>query len=238
MSDESSIVWHFFMKSNDLTRVNCRRCQKSLKFSGSTLGMIHHVRTIHADELKTLIRFRFVSNESSRKETKIDGLFFSKYIESKRESTSLQTTKNEIVSFEALLVSARPPISSSPLSFWEINRNRFPKLSMLARHVLCSPQSSAQVERLFRYRVVIPIVFQLFRFSKCGQIVSSTRRNRLSTETLNDLLLNAILADSKIQEEDDSSDDEEADLQEDFSGMWPTTKKRRQSSVPRSVRYD
>ncbi|CAO4364438.1 unnamed protein product [Caenorhabditis nigoni] len=223
MSDESSIVWHFFMKSNDLTRVNCRRCQKSLKFSGSTLGMIHHVRTIHADELKTLIRFRFVSNESSRKETKIDGLFFSKYIESKRESTSLQTTKNEIVSFEALLVSARPPISSSPLSFWEINRNRFPKLSMLARHVLCSPQSSAQVERLF---------------SKCGQIVSSTRRNRLSTETLNDLLLNAILADSKIQEEDDSSDDEEADLQEDFSGMWPTTKKRRQSSVPRSVRYD
>ncbi|PIC14284.1 hypothetical protein B9Z55_006810 [Caenorhabditis nigoni] len=174
--------------------------------------------------------FRVIGNSDSspmsppEKKQKSTDSFFSKYIESKRESTSLQTAKNEIVSFEALLVSARPPISSSPLSFWETNRNRFPKLSMLARHVLCSPQSSAQVERLF---------------SKCGQIVSSTRRNRLSTETLNDLLLNAFLADSKIHEEDeDSSDDEQADLQEDFSGMWPTAKKRRQSSVPRSVRYD
>ncbi|CAO4371007.1 unnamed protein product [Caenorhabditis nigoni] len=54
MSDEGSIAWRFFMKSNDLTQVTCRRCQKSLKFSGSTSGMIHHVRTVHTDELKTL----------------------------------------------------------------------------------------------------------------------------------------------------------------------------------------
>ncbi|KAF1756220.1 hypothetical protein GCK72_012673 [Caenorhabditis remanei] len=103
--------------------------------------------------------------------------------------------QNEIVEYEALIRAARPPVTSSPLHFWHTQSTRFPQLSRLASHFLSIPMSSAQVERLF---------------SRCGDILSSCKRNRLTATTLNDMLLNSALGQLNL-----ASDDEESDFESD-----------------------
>jgi hypothetical protein len=41
------------------------------------------------------------------------------------------------------------PIASSPLTWWAVNDNRYPRIATLARKFLCIPASSASVERMF-----------------------------------------------------------------------------------------
>ncbi|EGT56418.1 hypothetical protein CAEBREN_09596 [Caenorhabditis brenneri] len=146
------------------------------------------------------------------------------YMASKRSSAPTESVKLEIVKYASDLVTGRPAMESCPLLFWEANKQRFPKLSLVARHILSSPQSSAEVERLF---------------SKCGTIISASRRNRLNSQTLNSLLLNAALANIEKMNDTKFEDDECEEKQDENDGdidlfMWKTRKplKRARSSPP------
>ncbi|KAF1764031.1 hypothetical protein GCK72_003977 [Caenorhabditis remanei] len=130
---------------------------------------------------------------------------FLRFVEAQTESVNSGSTKKEIVEYESLIQSARPPIQSCPLNFWLTHSTRFPKLSILASHFLSIPLSSAQVERLF---------------SRCGELMSSSRRNRLKSITVNDMLLNAALGQMSLQEkkeDEDSSVSESGDDSEEES---------------------
>ncbi|CAO4376662.1 unnamed protein product [Caenorhabditis nigoni] len=166
--------------------------------------------------------------EPPAKKSNNQNTFFSRFLESKRQSQPTESVRTEIVNYEAIIMAGRPSPSSCPLLFWKSNGARFPQLSRLARHVLCSPQSSAQVERLF---------------SRCGELVSSSRRNRLSTKTMNDMLLNASLGalkklseEVRDKEESESDEDSDDDIGEDVYSMWPrNATNRRSSSAPPSL---
>ncbi|PIC14821.1 hypothetical protein B9Z55_026998 [Caenorhabditis nigoni] len=166
--------------------------------------------------------------EPPAKKSNNQNTFFSRFLESKRQSQPTESVRTEIVNYEAIIMAGRPSPSSCPLLFWKSNGARFPQLSRLARHVLCSPQSSAQVERLF---------------SRCGELVSSSRRNRLSTKTMNDLLLNASLGalkklseEVRDKEESETDEDSDDDIGEDVYSMWPrNATNRRSSSAPPSL---
>ena len=48
---EFSIVWSFFNKNNDSSSCKCKKCGKELKYTGSTSGMISHLRSTHKQEM-------------------------------------------------------------------------------------------------------------------------------------------------------------------------------------------
>ncbi|ULT94246.1 hypothetical protein L3Y34_003606 [Caenorhabditis briggsae] len=84
------------------------------------------------------------------KKVKDDGSFFSRFFSSRRDVATTDSTRSEVVSYQSMIQSLRPPTSSDPLHFWALNAEKFPNLSVLANHSLASPSSAAPVERLFR----------------------------------------------------------------------------------------
>jgi len=64
------------------------------------------------------------------------------------------------------------PESVDPLQWWKLNEHRYPKLSFLAKTVLCIPATSVPCERLF---------------SSAGYIVNKTRSS-LEPNTVNTLV--------------------------------------------------
>ncbi|EFO84346.1 hypothetical protein CRE_20464 [Caenorhabditis remanei] len=153
---------------------------------------------------------------------------FLRFVEAQTESVNSGSTKKEIVEYESLIQSARPPIQSCPLNFWLTHSTRFPKLSILASHFLSIPLSSAQVERLF---------------SRCGELMSSSRRNRLKSITVNDMLLNAALGqmslqekkedeDGSVSESDDDSEEESDSSADDFNGQTVPPSDSHSQTVP------
>ncbi|EGT33865.1 hypothetical protein CAEBREN_19799 [Caenorhabditis brenneri] len=61
------------------------------------------------------------------KRQKTSDSLFSRFIESKRRASTLESTKSEIIAYESMLVTGRPTSDSDPLLFWNSNRQRFPK---------------------------------------------------------------------------------------------------------------
>ncbi|CAP33248.2 Protein CBG14827 [Caenorhabditis briggsae] len=105
----------------------------------------------------------------------------------------------EIVAYQSTIQSSRPPTSTDPLNFWMVNSERLPNLSILARHILSSPSSTAQTERLF---------------SKCGNLPKCTQKSRVPLTSFNDIMLNVTLADLQRGtlsdcDSDDLDDDED-----------------------------
>ncbi|EFP00497.1 hypothetical protein CRE_21737 [Caenorhabditis remanei] len=107
--------------------------------------------------------------------------------------------ESEIVRYRAFLSTNRPS-DECPLSFWKSQKNNFQKLSLIASELLCSPASSSVSERCF---------------SKCSDFVRQTKRNRATTETLNDLLTVTELCKLKRTQEIVASDTDESDLSDD-----------------------
>lgn len=174
--------------------------------------------------------YRYITPASSTatpppaKMPKTSSSSFKNYMASKRSSAPIESVKSEIIKYASDLVTGRPAIDSCPLHFWDANKQRFPKLCLVARHILSSPQSSAEVERLF---------------SKCGSIISSSRRNRLTSQTLNSLLLNAALANIEkmkdVEFQDDACEEKQDENNSDMDlFMWKARKpvKRARSSPP------
>ncbi|EGT47367.1 hypothetical protein CAEBREN_20886 [Caenorhabditis brenneri] len=56
---EFSIVWNFFEKSQDSSSSKCKKCDKELKYTGSTSGMISHLRSSHKQEMLEVEQKRF-----------------------------------------------------------------------------------------------------------------------------------------------------------------------------------
>ncbi|CAO4367974.1 unnamed protein product [Caenorhabditis nigoni] len=139
------------------------------------------------------------------KKVKDDGSFFSRFVSSRRDVASTDSTRSEIVSYQSMIQSSRPPTSSDPLHFWALNAEKFPNLSVLANHSLASPSSAAPVERLF---------------SQCGHMISSPRRNRLLPATLNNMILCAALADLEkgLRDDDDSEESSEENIDDEDDG--------------------
>lgn len=175
---------------------------------------------MYCDSYKVVQADGSSNSRPSPKKSRIDTSFLSKFLESKRGAQPNEPTKMEILSYESMVRSGRPGPDCNPLHFWKTNSVRFPKLSLLARHVLSCPQSSAQVERLF---------------SRCGQIVSSLR-NRITAQTMNNVLLNASLGILKriemkrAESGDEESDDEEDCFEQKIDDLIPTKRCR---SAPR-----
>uniref|UniRef100_A0A1I7T7B0 Dimer_Tnp_hAT domain-containing protein n=1 Tax=Caenorhabditis tropicalis TaxID=1561998 RepID=A0A1I7T7B0_9PELO len=188
-------------------------------------------------DTSTIVTVNQVS-EPAAKRTKASQSLFSKFVESKRLSTSSESTRSELVNYEGLVMSGRPPLDSCPLSFWRCNSVRFPKLSRLANHVLSSPQSSAQVERLFRFSFLLHTVTIGFSCSRCGELVSSSRRNRMSSQTMNDIILNAALGEMKRNENRANSADSESSEESENDDDYHQSERMNESnssSRPRSI---
>ncbi|CAP37168.2 Protein CBG20047 [Caenorhabditis briggsae] len=139
------------------------------------------------------------------KKVKDDGSFFSRFFSSRRDVATTDSTRSEVVSYQSMIQSSRPPTSSDPLHFWALNAEKFPNLSVLANHSLASPSSAAPVERLF---------------SQCGHMISSPRRNRLLPATLNNMILCAALADlaKGLRDDDDSEESSEENIDDEDDG--------------------
>ncbi|KAF1756611.1 hypothetical protein GCK72_013064 [Caenorhabditis remanei] len=191
----------------------------------------------YCDSLKILNSNGSLNSDGSpQKRSKVSQSGLSRFMEAKSLSSSMDDTKAEVVAYEAYIRKSRPPYSSSPLDFWKCNEFQFPKLARLARHILCVPQSSAAVERLF---------------SRCGEIVSSSRRNRLSSQTMHEILINASLGILKEKEteyiecddDDDETEQNGEQIKLDLLPLCtcnPSNDSRRSRSTPtrrRSIQY-
>ncbi|ULT82628.1 hypothetical protein L3Y34_012105 [Caenorhabditis briggsae] len=134
------------------------------------------------------------------KKSKNDESYFTKFVLSKRDTTTTaESRQTEIVAYQSTIQSSRPPTSTDPLNFWMVNSERLPNLSILARHILSSPSSTAQTERLF---------------SKCGNLPKCTQKSRVPLTSFNDIMLNVTLADLQRGtlsdcDSDDLDDDED-----------------------------
>lgn len=82
-------------------------------------------------------------------------------------------TSETINSVEIYLAEDCDTMDRDPLMFWKVNEQRFPGLSKLALKYLCTPVSSAPVERLFS------IAGKVFKPERCS----------LSDQTFHDLMM-------------------------------------------------
>ena len=80
-----------------------------------------------------------------------------------------ESTSQEFAHFKA---EKKLPDGENPLIWWKINEHRFPRLSLLAKNVLCVPATSVPSERLF---------------SSSGYIVNK-KRSSLDPHTVNMLV--------------------------------------------------
>ncbi|UMM41929.1 hypothetical protein L5515_017965 [Caenorhabditis briggsae] len=154
----------------------------------------------YCDALRIVNATTSSSEGPPEKKAKNDESYFTKFVLSKRDTTTTaESTQTEIVAYQSTIQSSRPPTSTDPLNFWMVNSERLPNLSILARHILSSPSSTAQTERLF---------------SKCGNLPKCTQKSRVPLTSFNDIMLNVTLADLQRGtlsdcDSDDLDDDED-----------------------------